>query len=47
VKQKRKRGVGEVARFLAGMGLGANDIAGITGAPVTSIRTLLTPGRKK
>jgi hypothetical protein len=43
----RKRGVGDVARYLARMGLDAKDVAEITGSPVTSIRTLLTPSRKK
>jgi hypothetical protein len=38
--------IGETSRFLATAGLGANDIAKIVGAPVTSVRTLLTPGQK-
>jgi hypothetical protein len=46
-KGKRKQGVGEVVHFLADMGLGANDIAAIVGSPVTSVRTLLTPTRRK
>lgn len=46
-KAKRKQGVGDVARYLAGMGLDAKDIAEILGAPLTSIRTLLTPKRRK
>jgi hypothetical protein len=29
------------------MGLGASDIADIVGSPVTSVRTLLTPARRK
>ncbi|HVS27897.1 MAG TPA: hypothetical protein VHE58_11500 [Burkholderiales bacterium] len=44
---KRKRGVGELARYLADMGLDAKDIAEILGAPVQSVRTLLTPKRRK
>ncbi|TSC57219.1 MAG: hypothetical protein Greene041679_380 [Parcubacteria group bacterium Greene0416_79] len=44
---KRKQGVGEIARYLNKMGLDAKDIAEITGAPVQSIRTLLTPKRRK
>ena len=44
---KRKQGVGEIARYLHKMGLDAKDIAEITGAPVQSIRTLLTPKRRK
>jgi len=46
-KDKRKQGVGEIVHFLADMGLGANDIAAIVGSPVTSVRTLLTPTRRK
>jgi len=44
---RRKQGVGELARFLNGMGLDSKDIAEITGAPLQSIRTLLTPKRRK
>jgi len=46
-KGKRKQGVAEIVHFLADMGLGANDIATIVGSPVTSVRTLLTPARRK
>lgn len=46
-KGKRKQGVGEIVHFLADMGLDANDIASIVGSPVTSVRTLLTPTRRK
>lgn len=46
-KAKRKQGVGEIARYLADMGLDAKDIAEILGAPLTSVRTLLTPKRRK
>ena len=46
-REKRKQGVGDLARYLADMGLDAKDIADITGAPVASIRTLLTPSRKR
>lgn len=46
-KSKRKQGVGELARFLDNMGLDAKDIAEILGAPLTSVRTLLTPTRRK
>jgi hypothetical protein len=46
-KGKRKQGVGEIVHFLADMGLAANDIASIVGSPVTSVRTLLTPTRRK
>ncbi len=44
---KRKQGIGDVARYFADMGLEAKDIAEITGAPLQSIRTLLTPNRRK
>lgn len=47
VDSKKKKGVGDIARFLHGMGLDAKDIAEITGAPLGSIRTLLTPKRRK
>lgn len=45
--EKRKQGVGEIARYLKSMGLEAKDIAEITGAPLQSVRTLLTPKRRK
>jgi hypothetical protein len=44
---KRKKGVGDLVQYLHGMGLDAKDIAGILGSPVTSVRTLLTPTRRK
>jgi hypothetical protein len=43
----RRKGTGEIARYLAGMGLDAKDIAQILASPVTSIRTLLTPTRRR
>ena len=45
--KKRKQGVGEIVHYLADMGIGAKDIADIVGSPVTSVRTLLTPTRRK
>jgi hypothetical protein len=45
--EKRKQGIGELARYLSNMGLDAKDISEITGAPLQSIRTLLTPKRRK
>ena len=45
-KEKRKQGVGELARCLSDMGLDAKDIAEILGAPLPSVRTLLTPKRR-
>lgn len=44
---KRKQGVGDAARFLSGLGLPAVTIAKVIGAPIGSIRTLLTPSRIK
>lgn len=44
---KRKSGVGDLARYLNDMGVDSKDIAEILGAPVQSIRTLLTPKRRK
>ncbi len=46
-KAKRKQGAGEYARYLASMGLNAKDISEIIGAPLSSVRTLLTPSRRK
>jgi hypothetical protein len=42
---KSKR-VGDLARYLADMQLDPKDIAGILGAPLSSVRTLLTPKRR-
>jgi hypothetical protein len=44
---KRKQGIGELARYLNNMGLDAKEISEITGAPLQSVRTLLTPQRRK
>lgn len=44
---KRKKGVGDLVQYLNGMGLDTKDIADILGSPVTSVRTLLTPTRRK
>ena len=46
-KKKRKQGVGELTYYLADMGLEAKDISEILGAPLQSVRTLLTPTRRK
>jgi hypothetical protein len=46
-KGRRKHGTGDVVRYLAEMGLDAKDIAEIVGSPVTSVRTQLTPTRRK
>jgi hypothetical protein len=45
-KERRKQGVGDLARYLADMGLDAKDIAEILSSPLPSIRTLLTPKRR-
>jgi hypothetical protein len=44
---KRRSGVSDIVHYLADMGLDAKDIAQIVGSPVTSVRTLLTPTRRK
>lgn len=44
---KRKKGVGELVHYLDGMGLDAKDISEVLGSPITSVRTLLTPTRRK
>ena len=46
-KKTRKLGTGDMARYLADLGLDPSDIAEILGAPVQSIRTLLTPKRRR
>jgi hypothetical protein len=47
IRGKRKRGVGDLVRYLADMGLDARDVAEIVGSPLTSVRTQLTPTRRK
>ena len=44
---KRKQGAGDLARYLADMGIDPKDIAEILGTPLTSVRTLLTMGRPR
>jgi len=44
---KRRTGVSEIVHYLADLGLNAGDIAEIVGSPVTSVRTLLTPTRRR
>jgi len=46
-KGGRKQGAGELARYLSDFGLDSKDIAEILGAPLQSVRTLLTPKRRK
>lgn len=45
--RKGKRGTGVFVNYLADLGLDAKDIALILGAPLHSVRTLLTPNRRK
>jgi hypothetical protein len=45
--RKRKKGVGELVHYLADMGLDAREIADIVGSPLSSVRTLLTPTRRR
>jgi len=45
--RKRKQGAGNLARYLADMGIDSKDIAEILGAPLASVRTLLTPQRRR
>jgi hypothetical protein len=42
-----RKGAGDLVRYLASMGLDAKDIAQIVGSPLTSVRTPLTPTRRK
>lgn len=44
---ERIQGVGAMTRYLSDMGLDTKDISDILGAPLASIRTLLTPKRRK
>lgn len=46
-KKKGKQGIGDSARYLADLGLDAKTISEILGAPLASVRTLLTPKRRK
>lgn len=44
---ERIQGVGAMTRYLSDMGLEPEDISEILGAPLQSVRTLLTPKRRK
>jgi len=44
---QRIQGVGAMTRYLSDMGIDSKDISDIIGAPLSSIRTLLTPKRRK
>jgi hypothetical protein len=46
-KGRSKQGVGDLVRYLSDMGLDPKDISEIVGSPLTSVRTLLTPTRRK
>jgi hypothetical protein len=45
--KKHKKGSGILVHYLADMGLDSKDIAEILGAPLSSVRTLMTPKRRK
>lgn len=44
---QRIQGVGAMTRYLSDMGIDPKDIADIIGASLPSVRTLLTPKRRK
>lgn len=44
---KRRKGISELVGYLHEFGLEAKDIAIILGSPLQSVRTLLTPKRRK
>ena len=44
---RRRTGVSGVVHYLADMGLDSKDIAQIVGSPLASVRTLLTPARRR
>ena len=46
-KDKRKQGAGDLARYLSNFGIDAKDISQILSSPLQSVRTLLTPKRRK
>jgi hypothetical protein len=46
-KERAKKGLSDIVHYLNSMGLDSKDIAEIVGSPVSSIRTLLTPSRRK
>lgn len=45
--KKRKQGVGDLVNYFATLSLEAKDIAEILNTPLQSVRTLLTPKRRK
>lgn len=47
LKGGRRQGVAEQVQYLADMGLDPKDIALIVGSPISSVRTLLTPTRRR
>lgn len=46
-KPRGRRGTGDIVRFLRDAGLDPKDIAAILQVPVHSVRTLLTPSKRK
>ncbi|MBI5306098.1 hypothetical protein HZB04_00680 [Candidatus Wolfebacteria bacterium] len=47
VKNKRRRGAGGLVNYFADFNLNPKDIAAILDMPTQSVRTLLTPKRRK
>jgi hypothetical protein len=45
-RKSRAAGLGEQVRFFSEFDLDSKDIAEITGAPLSSVRTLMTPSRR-
>lgn len=45
--KKGKHGTGDLTRYLASFGIDPKEISAIIGIPSTSVKTQLTPSRKK
>ena len=45
--QRRRGGIGPLARYLRDLGLEAQDIAHVLGSSLQSVRTMLTPGQRR
>lgn len=46
-RKKRRTGASDLVSYFANFDLSPNDIAAILGAPVQSVRTMLTPSRRR
>lgn len=44
--KKRRQGAGDLVHYFSNMGLDAKTISEVSGMPITSVRTLLTPKRR-